>query len=40
MKQYPIEWKVLIYILHGEKDNLICMETISQFADRIGHCLL
>lgn len=36
VRENPIEWKVPTYILYGEKDNFTSIDTISEFAERIG----
>lgn len=39
VREHPIAWNVPTCILYGEKDNLTSIETISEFAERIGASL-
>ena len=39
VREHPIEWKVPTHILYGSKDNLTCLETVSEFAERTGAAL-
>lgn len=39
VREHPIVWNVPTCILYGEKDNLTSIETISEFAERIGASL-
>lgn len=39
VRQHPIEWNIPTHILYGGKDNLTSIETISEFADKIGATL-
>lgn len=39
VREHPIVWNVPTCILYGEKDNLTSIETISEFAGRIGASL-
>ena len=39
VRKYPITWRIPTSILYGAKDNLTSMETISEFANRIGATL-
>ena len=34
VREHPISWNVLTWILYGEHDNLTSMETVSAFAKR------
>ena len=36
VRMHPIEWNIPTCILYGENDNLTSIETVSQFAERIG----
>lgn len=36
VRKHPIEWSIPTCILYGEKDNLTSIETVSEFADKIG----
>ncbi len=36
VREHPIEWHISTGILYGENDNLTSMETVSEFADKIG----
>lgn len=39
VREHPIRWSVPTHILYGEKDNLISLETISKFSNRINASL-
>lgn len=39
VRKHPIEWSIPTCILYGEKDNLTSIETVSDFADKIGATL-
>lgn len=39
VRKYPIAWRIPTSILYGAKDNLTSIETISEFANRIGATL-
>ncbi|MDD6095319.1 MAG: alpha/beta hydrolase [Clostridia bacterium] len=39
VRKHPIEWSIPTCILYGEKDNLTSIETVSEFADKIGATL-
>ena len=39
VREHPIEWKVTTHILYGSKDNLTCIETVSEFAEQTGATL-
>ena len=39
VRKHPIKWSIPTCILYGGKDNLTSMETVSEFANRIGATL-
>ena len=39
VRQHPVQWTVPTHILHGDKDNLTSMETVSTFAKQTGATL-
>lgn len=39
VRKHPVEWSIPTCILYGEKDNLISIETVSEFAEKIGATL-
>lgn len=38
-QKHPLEWEIPTHILYGEKDNLTSVQTVSEFASRIGGTL-